>query len=70
MSHLLAAEGGYQVFKLRGGEWAILIACALTAILAIIIGFALARSVMATDAGTPKMQEIATQEGWPMKEFN
>ena len=42
----------------------ILIACALTALLAIGVGFILARS-SAEDQGTPKMQEIAKaiQEG-------
>ena len=65
MTHILAAEGGYQEFTLSGGEWAILIVCALTALLAIVVGFILARLVLAEDAGTPKMQEIAKaiQEG-------
>ena len=65
MTHILAAEGGYQEFTLSGGEWAILIACALTALLALAVGFVLARLVLAEDAGTPKMQEIAKaiQEG-------
>jgi len=34
----LAAEGGYQVFNLAGGEWVWLILSAATAILAIVIG--------------------------------
>ena len=55
----LAAEGGYQVFNLRGGEWAWLILSAATAILAIVIGFVLRRGVLAADQGTPKMIEIA-----------
>ena len=65
MTHILAAEGGYQEFTLSGGEWFILIASALTALVAIAVGFALARLVMAEDPGTPKMQEIAKaiQEG-------
>src|SRR5262245_58338970 len=65
MPHVLAAEGGYQSFTLAGGEWAILIASALTAILAVIVGFILMRGVLAQDQGTPKMIEIATaiQEG-------
>ncbi len=64
MTHILA-EGGYQEFTLSSGEWAILIACALTALVAIAVGFILARLVMAEDPGTPKMQEIAKaiQEG-------
>jgi K(+)-stimulated pyrophosphate-energized sodium pump len=65
MTHLLAAEGGYQQFTLSGGEWAILIGSALTALLAIGVGFFLMRRVLAEDQGTPKMQEIAKaiQEG-------
>ena len=65
MSSLLAAEGGYQEFVLNGGEWFILIGSALTAILALLVGLYLVRGVLAADAGTPKMQEIALaiQEG-------
>src|SRR4051812_15335362 len=65
MTHLLAAEGGYQTFTLHGGEWLILIGSALTALLAIGVGFFLMRRVLAEDQGTPKMQEIAKaiQEG-------
>ncbi len=62
---LFAAEGGYQEFVLRGGEWAVLWLSAAAALLAIGVGFFLVRSVMAADSGTPKMQEIAVaiQEG-------
>src|SRR3954449_296952 len=65
MMHVLAAEGGYQQFQLHGGEWAILISSALTALLAIVVGFGLMRGVLAQDEGTPKMKEIALaiQEG-------
>ncbi|MDZ4825483.1 MAG: sodium-translocating pyrophosphatase [Actinomycetota bacterium] len=65
MTNALASEGGYQIFTLAGGEWAILIGSALTALLAILVGFALMKGVLAEDAGTPKMQEIAKaiQEG-------
>jgi K(+)-stimulated pyrophosphate-energized sodium pump len=61
----LASEGGYQVFELRGGEWAVLLLSALAALLAIGVGFYLVRKVMAADEGTPKMREIAAaiQEG-------
>ena len=55
----LAAEGGYQVFNLRGGEWAWLILSAATAILAVIVGFVLRKGVLAADEGTPTMIEIA-----------
>jgi len=37
MTHVLAAEGGYQQFSLGGGEWLILIGSALTALLAIAV---------------------------------
>src|SRR5262245_56085509 len=65
MTSLLAAEGGYQVFELKGGEWAILIGAALTALLAIAVGFFLMRSVLAEDEGTQTMKDIAKsiQEG-------
>ncbi len=65
MPALFAAEGGYQVFELRGGEWAVLLLSAAAALLAIGVGFFLVRSVLASDAGSPKMQEIAQaiQEG-------
>ena len=65
MSALLAAEGGYQEFVLKGGEWVVLIGSAVTAFLAIGVGFFLMKGVLAADQGTPKMIEIATaiQEG-------
>ncbi len=65
MTSVLAAEGGYQEFVLKGGEWAVLGFSGVAAILAIIVGFALMRGVLAADQGTPKMIEIATaiQEG-------
>ena len=65
MSGIFAAEGGYQEFVLKGGEWAVLWLSAASAILAIAVGFYLARLVMAADEGTPKMKEIALaiQEG-------
>ena len=51
MTHVLAAEGGYQAFTLHGGEWAILIASALTALLALVVGFFLMRGVLAAGRG-------------------
>src|SRR5262245_32030881 len=59
MTHVLAAEGGYQQFTLSGSEWVILIGSALTAILALIVGFFLMRGVLAQDDGTPAMKDIA-----------
>src|SRR5689334_19753681 len=65
MTPAIAAEGGYQIFTLNGGEWAILIGSALTALLAIGVGFALMRGVLAEDEGTETMKDIAKaiQEG-------
>ncbi len=65
MTHLLAVEGGYQAFTLAGGEWFILVGSAVTALLAVAVGFALMKGVLAEDEGTPKMKEIAAaiQEG-------
>ena len=59
MSSLIAAEGGYQDFILKGGEWAVLILAGLSALLAIAVGLLLAKNVMKEDEGTPKMREIA-----------
>jgi K(+)-stimulated pyrophosphate-energized sodium pump len=61
----LAAEGGYQVFKLDGAAWFWLVFSAVTALIAIAVGFYLVRGVIASDQGTPKMIEIAAaiQEG-------
>jgi K(+)-stimulated pyrophosphate-energized sodium pump len=65
MTSLFGAEGGYQVFELGGAEWFWLVFSALTAVLAIVVGFALMRGVLAAETGTPKMVEIAAaiQEG-------
>ncbi len=62
---VLFAEGGWQSFELGSAEWTVLYLSAATALLAIGVGFYLAKSVMAADQGTPKMQEIAAaiQEG-------
>jgi K(+)-stimulated pyrophosphate-energized sodium pump len=59
------SEGGFQEFTLGSTEWYWLIFAAVTAVGAIIAGFALSRGVLAADAGTAKMQEIAAaiQEG-------
>ena len=65
VSGIFASEGGYQEFVLKGGEWTVLWLAAAAAILAIVVGLFLVRSVMAADEGTPKMKEIAQaiQEG-------
>ena len=59
MTHVLAAEGGYQQFSLSGGEWLILIGSALTALLAIAVGFFLMRRVLAEDRGRPRFPDQA-----------
>ncbi len=65
MSASILAEGGYQVFDLKGGEWAVLYSSVGAALLAIAVGFYLVKDVLAYDQGSPKMQEIAKaiQEG-------
>jgi K(+)-stimulated pyrophosphate-energized sodium pump len=62
---ILAAEGGWQGFDMKGGEWAIVYASVASAILALIVGLFLTKQILAADQGTPKMQEIALaiQEG-------
>jgi len=55
----ILAEGSYQQFTIRGGDWAVLILSAAAALLAIAVGFFLVKSVMRADEGTPKMKEIA-----------
>ncbi len=62
---ILASEGGYQAFHLGSGDKLVLLFSGLTALLAIAVGFVLAKGVLAADQGTPKMIEIAKaiQEG-------
>ncbi len=61
----IIAEGGYQEFILGDAEWTVLYLSVAAALLAIGVGFYLAKKVMAADEGTPKMKEIAAaiQEG-------
>jgi K(+)-stimulated pyrophosphate-energized sodium pump len=65
MPALFAAEGGFQDFTLRGGEWFVLVGSALTALLAIGVGLLLMQGVLKADQGTPTMIDIAKaiQEG-------
>ncbi|MFM8969127.1 MAG: sodium-translocating pyrophosphatase, partial [Actinomycetota bacterium] len=56
---LLASEGGWQDFTLKGGEWLVLALSGAASLLAIAVGFVLAKSVLAQDDGTDKMKEIA-----------
>ncbi len=62
---ILASEGGYQHFALKGGEFFWLFFSVATALIAIAVGFLLMRGVLAADQGTEKMKEIAAaiQEG-------
>ena len=59
MFSLFAAEGGWQTFTLKGGEWAVLWLSVASALLALGVGFFLVRQVLAEDQGSPKMREIA-----------
>ena len=59
MNLVLAVEGGYQVFTLGSSEWFWLIFSAVTAVLAVCVGFFLMRGVLAAETGTPTMVEIA-----------
>jgi K(+)-stimulated pyrophosphate-energized sodium pump len=65
MMQILAGEGGFQAFHLGSAEWAWLWFSAATAVLALLVGFALMKGVLAADTGTDKMREIALaiQEG-------
>jgi K(+)-stimulated pyrophosphate-energized sodium pump len=63
--HLLASDGGYQAFTLGGAEKGWLAFAIGTGLVAILVALYLLRGVLASDTGTPKMQEIAAaiQEG-------
>ena len=65
MNLVLAAEGGYQSFELGGTEWFWLVFSVASALLALAVGYALMRGVLAADQGTTSMIEIAKaiQEG-------
>ncbi len=59
MTSLLASEGGWQEFTLKGGEWLILAMSGLSAVLALAVGWFLAVRVLREDEGTDKMKEIS-----------
>ena len=65
MINLLAADGGYQAFRLGGTDKTWLYICLAAGIVGIASGLLLARNVLAADQGTLKMKEIAQaiQEG-------
>ena len=56
---VLLAEGGYQAFELGSAEWLWLTFSAVVAVLALVGGLVLMRSVLAADEGTERMQEVA-----------
>jgi K(+)-stimulated pyrophosphate-energized sodium pump len=59
VTSLLATEGGWQTFTLKGGEWLILGLSGASAILALLVGWYLMIKVLQEDEGTDKMKEIA-----------
>jgi K(+)-stimulated pyrophosphate-energized sodium pump len=65
MTAVLAAEGGFQEFTLSSAEYLWLYFSVATAVLALLVGFVLRRSVLAAEQGTNEMQRIAgaIQEG-------
>ena len=65
MTHILAAEGGYQSFVFSSTEKTWLVIALVTAVFGLGVGLVLMRGVLAADTGTPKMREIAAaiQEG-------
>ncbi len=60
MSALIASEGGWQDFTLKGGEWLILWLSGGSAILALLVGWYLMVKVLQQDEGTDKMKDIAS----------
>ena len=65
MTHLLAAEGGYQAFTLTGAEKAWIAVAFAAAVFGIVMGLILVRGVLRAGQGTSAMQAIAKaiQEG-------
>ncbi|MEO6989404.1 MAG: sodium-translocating pyrophosphatase [Aquihabitans sp.] len=63
--HLLAAEGGYQVFTLGGSDKALLYFSLAVALIGLGISYVLMQDVLKADDGTPAMKKIAVaiQEG-------
>ena len=63
--HILAAEGGYQLFTLSGTDKALLFISLGVALVGLAVGYVLTKDVLAADDGTPAMKKIAVaiQEG-------
>jgi len=59
VTSILATEGGWQTFTLKGGEWLILGLSGASAVLALLVGWYLMIKVLQEDEGTDKMKEIA-----------
>ncbi|MDA8185048.1 MAG: sodium-translocating pyrophosphatase [Acidimicrobiales bacterium] len=59
MTHLLAAEGGYQAFVLTGAAKAWLVFALVAAIAGMSVGLFLMRGVLRADQGTASMRRIA-----------
>jgi K(+)-stimulated pyrophosphate-energized sodium pump len=57
--HLLAAEGGYQLFDLGGTDKALLYVSLLIALAALGVSYVLMQNVLKADDGTDGMKEIA-----------
>jgi K(+)-stimulated pyrophosphate-energized sodium pump len=63
--HLLAAEGGYQLFELGGTDKALLYLSLIVSLIGLAVGYVLMQGVLKADDGTPAMKKIAVaiQEG-------
>ncbi|MEZ5183462.1 MAG: sodium-translocating pyrophosphatase [Acidimicrobiales bacterium] len=57
--HLLAAEGGYQLFELGGADKALLIIALLIALVALGVAALMAKGVLALPDGSTEMKKIA-----------
>ncbi len=54
MSHVLAAEGGYQVFSIGGSEWFWLVFCAAVSIVSLVVGWVMMRQVLSPATPAPR----------------
>ena len=68
MIKLLAAEGGYQSFTLRGGEFAWLFFSVATALLALGVGFSLVRGVLADIPSLVREARVGGERSQPAPE--
>ena len=65
MTHLLAAEGGYQAFDLTRTDTLLLVGALVVAVIALGVGYSLMKGVLAAETGDEEMHHIADaiQEG-------